>query len=68
METNLKANKIVRLMFCQNSQTPCIYYHINMKTFHFLSSAKHENNIMGAVMQLKEFLGVCDKEIELFSV
>lgn len=38
-----------------------------MNAFHFLSFAKYENDIK-AVTQLKEFLGVCDKETELFSV
>lgn len=39
-----------------------------MNIFHFLYFAKYENDTRKTVMQLKEFLGVCDKEIELFSV
>ena len=37
-----------------------------MKTVHFLSFAKHKNDIIKAIMQLKEFQGVCNKEIEIF--
>lgn len=67
IERNFQANTVTQ-RFCQDSQTPCIYYHINIKPFHFLSFGKYENDIIKALMQLKEFLGVCDKEIALFSV
>lgn len=45
-----------------------VSYHVNMKIFNFMSFAQHENDVIKAVMQQEEFLGICDKEIELFSV
>lgn len=67
MEINVQINiQYVPLKFSLTIHRLPVF--ISMKIFHFQYFAKNENDIIKAVMQLKEFLGVCDKEIGLFSV